>query len=288
MYDKRTFILNIVILTLMMVFLWYPAHAETQTVKSADGVPIAYQVKGKGDLALVFVHCWSCNKGYWDGQVPYFSDKYKVVTIDLAGHGESGSDRKEWTHPAFGQDVAAVVKKLQLKQVILIGHSMGGPIIAEAARLIPKQVIGLIGVDTFRNVERTFTKERIEQFMAAIKKDFAGTTRTIMMTVMFTPKTDPALKEKIISDMTSAPAEIAIAALKANYEQNLPVVLDEIKVPVHCINSSKFPTDVDGLKRHTVSSEIKYMVDVGHYLYLEDPKTFNQLLEETIKKLLKH
>ena len=77
---------------------------------------------------------------------------FKVVSIDLAGHGESGLERKSWTIEAFGGDVAAVVKKLGLKRVILIGHSMGGDVIAEAARQLPGQTVGLIMVDTYKKL----------------------------------------------------------------------------------------------------------------------------------------
>jgi len=55
-----------------------------------------------------------------------------VLAIDLGGHGESGRGRKDGTTASFGEEVVAVVKKLDLKRVVLIGHSMGGDIVAEA------------------------------------------------------------------------------------------------------------------------------------------------------------
>mgnify|MGYP001597132606 CR=1 FL=1 len=72
-----------------------------------------------------------------------------MVRIDLAGHGESGRERKDSTIAAFGGDVAAVVEKLGLKKVILIGHSMGGPASVEAARRLGDRVTGVVGVDSF-------------------------------------------------------------------------------------------------------------------------------------------
>jgi pimeloyl-ACP methyl ester carboxylesterase len=56
-----------------------------------------------------------------------------VVAIDLAGHGESGVGRKAWTMPTFGDDLVAVVERLALADAVLIGHSMGGDVIVEAA-----------------------------------------------------------------------------------------------------------------------------------------------------------
>ena len=130
-------------------------------VKSADGVSIAYQVVGSGQPALVFVHGWCCDQSYWDSQVPYFSQRYKVVTIDLAGHGDSGLNRRTWTMAEFGNDVVAVVKELDLDRVVLIGHSMGGFVVAEAERRMPKRVIGLVGADTFHKSSKYLLKNNL-------------------------------------------------------------------------------------------------------------------------------
>ena len=97
---------------------------------------------------LVFVHGWSCDSRYWRAQIPYFSQKYRIALVDLAGHGHSGFGRSNYTMGSFGEDVLAVVEALGAEKVILIGHSMGGIVIAEAARLMPEKVLGLIGVDT--------------------------------------------------------------------------------------------------------------------------------------------
>ena len=105
-----------------------------QTVMSTDGICLAYEIHGSGVPAIVLVHGWSCDRSYWDGQVAPLSAKFQVVAVDLAGHGESGSGRAAWTIEAFGADVADVVDELALESVILVGHSMAGDVIVEAAR----------------------------------------------------------------------------------------------------------------------------------------------------------
>ena len=93
-------------------------------VLSSDGTPIYYEVQGDGEPALVFIHGFCSERSYWSKQLCKFAQQYKVVAVDLAGHGESGLDRKTWTISAFGEDVVAVVEKLGLDKVVLIGHSM--------------------------------------------------------------------------------------------------------------------------------------------------------------------
>ena len=106
---------------------------------SSDGVAIAYAAYGRGEVAVVFVHGWSCDSRYWYKQVPYFARKYRVVTLDVAGHGNSGFGRKAYTTEAFGQDVAAVLRQLDVKKAILVGHSMCGEVIIYAAKAAPEQ-----------------------------------------------------------------------------------------------------------------------------------------------------
>jgi sigma-B regulation protein RsbQ len=70
---------------------------HSPVVISTDGIPSHYNVQGTGALALVFAHGWGCDRYYWDGHRGYFAPRYRVVTIDLAGHGASGPDRTHWT-----------------------------------------------------------------------------------------------------------------------------------------------------------------------------------------------
>ena len=80
---------------------------------------------GSGSPTLLFIHGWNCDRRYWSDQLAYFAEQHQVVAIDLAGHGESGLQRTEWTIGQFGADVASVADQLVLDDVILVGHSMG-------------------------------------------------------------------------------------------------------------------------------------------------------------------
>ena len=257
-------------------------------VASRDGVPVHYQIQGTGTPALVLIHGWSCDLKYWEKQWAPFAEKYTVVSIDLAGHGRSGLNRKSWTMSAFGEDVVAVVKKLGLSEIILVGHSMGGSVILEAAKHIPDQVLGLVGVDTHQDLEQKLTKEQFDQFFAPLRTDFMKATKDFVRT-MFAPDSDPALIEKIAADMASAPPEVGRAAFEANFDYwmyNIVQTFRETKAPVTYINSDKYPSNPEGNKRINPSYKLKIMTGVGHFVMLEDPETFNRLLEETVQEFL--
>ena len=122
----------------LCVFLAGSARSTEAVITGAatarDGVDIHYEAMGSGSPTLVFIHGWNCDRHYWSGQLSYFAEQHQVVAIDLAGHGESGLQRTEWTIGQFGADVASVADQLALDDVILVGHSMGGPVALEAAR----------------------------------------------------------------------------------------------------------------------------------------------------------
>jgi pimeloyl-ACP methyl ester carboxylesterase len=214
-------------------------YAQTLFAASADSIRIAYEVHGTGTPALIFVHGWSCDRSYWQGQIEPFSRDFKVVAIDLAGHGESGLGRRSWTIEAFGADVAAVVKKLNLQRVILIGHSMGSNVIAEAARQMPGRVAGLVLVDQYKDLGPGLSQEEVQAFAAKLRTNFSDPVAAFVRK-MFVSTSDSALVERVAADMASAPAAIALDALvfTLNYSRQMPHTLEELKLPVIAINDA--------------------------------------------------
>jgi pimeloyl-ACP methyl ester carboxylesterase len=260
--------------------------AQPMSARSHDGVAIAWESFGKGEPALVLVHCWSCDRHLWDEVVPRMAKDRRVVTLDLAGHGESGRNRKEWTIQAFGEDVRAVVEAADLHQVVLVGHSMGGPVILEAARLLPGRVVGLVPVDTGLNVEATNSPQEVAGFIAPFEKDYRGTAERFTREYMFTPKTDPRVVERVVAKNAAAPPEIAIPCLRAAMSYDARPALRLVRVPAHAVNADRFPTDVEANRRHFAAYELTLMSGVGHYLMLEDPARFSDLLAGAVAQLL--
>lgn len=261
-------------------------RATAGVVTSPDGVPIAYEVHGTGTPSLVLIHGWSCDRSYWEEQLEPFSREFRVVAVDLAGHGESGLGREEWTIESFGGDVAAVVEELGLERVVLIGHSMGGDVIVEAARRLPGRVAGLVWVDTYNQLGNTRTPEQVAEFLVPFRADFRETTRTFVRS-MFVPGSDEPLVERVVADMSAAPPEVALAAGESalNYAREVTVALEELKLPVVAINADDPPTDMESMERFGV--DVILMAGVGHFLMMEDPQRFNTLLRDVVGELLR-
>jgi pimeloyl-ACP methyl ester carboxylesterase len=280
------FIKAIVILMSVIDMCQSTSYGQTSATTSPDSVRITYEIHGDGTTALVFVHGWSCDRTYWKGQLAPFSRNYKVLAIDLAGHGESGFGRENWTMEAFGEDVAAVVQTLDLKKVIMIGHSMGGVVIAEAARHLRGRVAGLVMVDQYKNLGPGMTPEEVELLATRLRIHFTDSVRAFVRR-MFLPGSDSSLVEWVATDMSSAPPVIALEAFKntLNYSRRMPKTFSELKLPVIAINDTRRSTDVASMKQYGV--EVMIMTGVGHFMMMEDPGKFNELLETAIKKILK-
>ena len=274
-----------ILLLLSLLFPVAQADKNSAVVNAADGVPIHYSVQGKGDTALVFVHCWACDRTYWDNQVAEFAKNYRVVTIDLPGHGQSGQERKSWSIPGFAEDVKTVVMKLDLKRVVLIGSSMGGPISLEAARGMPGRVVAVVPVDSMLNVEQKITPEQLDGVIKSMQADYKGTITGLTNQFFFAPNTPAAVKERVLKDATSRPPEMAIAILKGIFVHDAVPTLRETKIPVHAINADRAPTALEVNRKYAPQFDATIIKGSGHYPMLENPAGFNQALAEILKKL---
>lgn len=252
-------------------------------VISTGNVPIYYDVKGKGDPALMFVHGWSRNRNDWDGQIDYFSEKHKVIRLDLAGHGESIGNRNDWSILAFSHDVMAVIEKLDPKQIVIIGHSLGAPVAIKTARRLPDRIVGIVAVDAFHNVEEKFTQDQIDDILAPFRYDFVETYAQGARMML----KDSTQIQKSIEQIASFSPEIGIASLERCYHynsNNLIPALKEVKVPIRCINADVIPTNVEAARRYASSFDVIIMEGVGHEMQTADPERFNQLLERILSE----
>jgi pimeloyl-ACP methyl ester carboxylesterase len=252
-----------------------------------DGVHIQYRVYGAGEPAVALVHGWSGDSSYWNAQLAALKAKYTVLTVDLAGHGGSGRNRTDWSMANYGEDVAAAVGELETPRVVLVGHSMGGPVALEAASRLGDRVIGVIGVDTFKTLDQPPPhigpiERRIEDF----RRDFIGTTREFVAGGFFQKDADPLLVRKIAGDMSLAPPEVAIPSLLAVNSMRFEDVLPKVSVPIIAINSDLPPgTDGERIRESVPTFRLITLERTGHFLMLEKPDQFNTVLLREIAAL---
>jgi pimeloyl-ACP methyl ester carboxylesterase len=254
---------------------------STGFVNSRDGVPIYFETVGNGPTTIVFVHGWTCDRTYWSRQRDTFAASYRVVTLDLAGHGKSGLGRKDYTMAAFGADVAAVLTALNPRRVVLVGHSMGSAVVVETAKLVRDRVIGLVAVDAFHTLEQFWTPASVAAFVKPFREDYVRAARPFVES-MFLPTSDRGLVHRITTEMLQRPPEVGISALEQTRLWQTTYPFDGVAVPMVAINSDRQPTDKKSLERRGMKAVI--MSGVGHFPMIEDAVTFNRLLAAAVQE----
>jgi pimeloyl-ACP methyl ester carboxylesterase len=249
-----------------------------------DGSRVHYKSSGRGREALVFVHGWTCNMSFWHDQVPAFEGKQRVILIDLPGHGQSDKPQVAYTMDLFARAVDAVLRDARIDRAVLVGHSMGTPVIREYYRKYPRKTLGLVIVD---GPLRAFgDKKMMETFIAPLRgpdfKEQAGR----FIDGMLGPQVTPALREQIKTSMLSTPQSVAISAMEGMADESI-WKQDKIDVPVLAIlaKSPFWPPDTEAFFRDLAPGMDYQMWDgVSHFLMMEKPKDFNEALAAFLSK----
>ena len=258
-----------------------------------DNAVINYEVTGKGDTTLLFVHGAYTDLTYWKDQVDYFKQEYTVVTLDLAGHGQSGKNRKKWSVAGFAKDVITIIKNLGLKNVILIGHSLGAAINLMAATTYPEPLIGFIAIDTFKNAAMLLPaamQQQVKTILQNLKTDFANTNEHYVTTALLTKETPLKIRIRVIKDFRNAWPPMGIETMPEVFKMFTveKKLLPLLNFKLYLINVDYLPTDETPLQQYPPKGyEAIYMQGTCHYPMLENPDELNKLLEEVIQKIKK-
>lgn len=280
-------LLTYCLIALFVLALFGCTNGAENVALSSDGVEISFLNQGKGNPAILFVHGWSNDNTIWEYQVAHFSEKYKVVAVDLPGFGASGTNRTEWTMSSYGADISAVIKKLRLKEVVLVGFSMGAPVVVEAAVMNPDVVKGVVIVDDMHNVNMQYTPE-IMAYMEGMMMDVVKNPAVEKLGYFFRTNVEENY-QKVLAMITDSPMTGWLESLQDLFRwtnEDCKVLLPKVKAPIVAINSNQVPTDVDAFKALVPTFKAKIIPDVGHVVMWDATDEFNRLLEETIQEFL--
>jgi len=281
----------ILLLVIVLVSCNSAVDRKENVTANVNNTTIAYNQYGKGDTTLLFVHGWCINKEYWNDQSKYFSDKYKVVTLDLPGFGRSEKNRTEWTFEKYADDLNEFIKIEKLKNVILIGHSMSGNILLLMDTKYPGSVIGIVGIDNLKKPGVRLSEEeskQIEGFFAMMDSSFSGTVEVYTKGNLFPPSADSSIVNRVVNDFKMNDSVIAIKVLRSllDVSQKERDMMKQLKHTLYLVNSDSDTTHIDSLKKYCkASAEVVYVHGTGHYPMIEKPAEFNSALENVIRMI---
>src|SRR5690606_7746128 len=178
-----------------------PVKFETLKV---NGSRLAVTRIGDGDLLIVPVHGWTCRRSHWAAQLPLLATFGEVLAVDLPGHGDSAASAPLAPTVAGLASTLAELAKQQAdgRPLVLIGHSMGGAVALEAARLLDN-VRTVVLVDTFVIPYGDLPENSAREIEQAFAADFVGAMQGLVDTNLH-ESVSLAARAQLHHDMASA------------------------------------------------------------------------------------
>ena len=274
------------VLSSLIVGAVFTLQASAATV---DGLKIHSSSAGTARETIILVHGWTCDSTSWTAQVAPLSKTYRVVTLDLPGHGLSGSPADgKFSVSLFARAVEAVRAEANAEKVVLVGHSMGAPVVRQFYRKYPQKTLALVIVDG--GLRPFGTKEARERLMTPLRgpeyKDFG-----VKMFAGMTPTLPQADKDRITQSFLNTPQHVIVSAMDAMADETL-YGTDKINVPVLAIlaKSPFWAPDTEEFYR-SLAPDLDFQMweGVDHFLFMGKPKEFNAAVINFLdkKKLLK-
>jgi pimeloyl-ACP methyl ester carboxylesterase len=273
------------VLIALTAFLLFVSTASAAEV---DGLKLHSTTTGTGTGTIVFVHGWTCDETSWAAQVAEFSRTHRVITVDLPGHGRSDGPRDgKFSLTLFARAVEAVRAENRADRIVLVGHSMGAPVIREYARLYPQHVVALVAVDGPLDM-RGFGDAR-DGRGAFAPPPMTGPeglrNREQMINGMFTPRTPEPVQKHVMAMMMHAPEATAAGAMAAMFDPSINRT-SVIDVPAYAIyaGTNTIP-DVATVRQVLPKFEATRVEGTGHFVMMEKPAEFNALLTAYLQKV---
>jgi pimeloyl-ACP methyl ester carboxylesterase len=248
---------------------------------------IHYVIEGHGKETILFVHGWACNADFWREQIPAFTDKARVLALDLPGHGQSDKPERSYTMDFFADAVLAVLHDAHVSRATLVGHSMGTPIICRVYAQAPEKVAGLVAVDGMLRRPK-MDPVRAERFVAPFRTPDYRNQTTQFVQAMFPNPNTTSLRDGVLVEMLATPQYVMSSAMDGMFDPRQPAWdLTKAEVPVLVVNTTNpmwtadYQAYVRGLSSQT---DYRTIDGAGHFLMLEKSKEFNAALEEMLQK----
>ncbi len=126
----------------------WSSEARTETVEVQKGLTLRYLRAGQGQ-PLVLLHTIRTQLDYFQKLVPLLQDHHTVYVVDLPGHGQSTIARVDYTEKLFREAVAQFIEKLDLRDVVLVGESIGGVLALTVATEVPDRITRVISINPY-------------------------------------------------------------------------------------------------------------------------------------------
>ncbi len=280
--------------------LCFPPMNAAEYLETRDGAKIYYEDQGEGQPILL-VHGWMCSSKFWQKNVPELANQFRVVTVDLRGHGNSSKALTGHTIGQYARDVREVIEHLGLQETVLVGWSLGGPVVLsyyeQYGRDTHLKALGLLDTAPFPFSPAAWNNHVLRNYnydgMNTTFADYTANPRKFAIaftTRMFKQKPADADMDWVVAELMKTPTWIAEAVYSDFVMSDHVKSLTAIKVPVivFAANSGVFCNGIamgKAIANQVPQGTFIPFEDAGHILFYEQPQKFNAALTDFAKVL---
>ena len=250
---------------------------------------ISYTDQGKG-TAVVLLHGFLENKKMWNAFIPEWSKKFRIITIDLLGHGETECMGYVHSMENNADVVHEVLSELRLRKAILVGHSMGGYVALAFAELYPDVVKGLVLLNSTSRADSDERKTNRDRAIKAVKQSFQNFI-SLSISNLFSEENRERLSEAIDNvkqEALKTPLQGIVASLEGmKIRADREVLLHLTPYPKVLVLGEKDPVlNYEETKEQIEDTQVKLLsFHDGHMSHIENQETLQEELLQFFKSV---
>ena len=256
------------------------------------------KVQGEGAATLVFAHGFGCDQHMWRKLAPDYSHRFRCVTFDLVGSGQSDilayDSEKYGSLQGYASDLLEVIEEFGRGPVIVVGHSVSAMIGVVASLRKPGAIDGHIMVGPSPcyindgSYQGGFTRDDIESLLDTLESNYLGWASSMAPAIMGAPD-QPELAEELTNSFCRTDPDIAKQFARVTFMADNRADLPKVDTPVLIIQSTEdliAPLAV-GHYLHSVlpNSMLRVLQNVGHCPHLSAPSESSDAMDEFLASI---
>lgn len=278
----------------------FETKAQRKQIRTSDGVTLSYLEAGSGK-PFVMVPGWSQTAQQWHHQINHFAKTHRVIALDMRGHGASENAAHGYRVYRLSKDLRDVMEALDLRDAVMMGHSMGCSVLWGLYDLYgPDRIDRIVFVDeppslslnptltdeTRPQAGAIFTPEATYGTATALAGDADGAVTTGFVTGMFTPDCPKDIIAASIALNMEMPRDKAAELVIDHVGNDWRDVMARIAVPALCIGGKISLVPWSSVEWQAAQMprgrSVIFEADEGgaHFMFMENPAKFNRIVEE--------
>jgi pimeloyl-ACP methyl ester carboxylesterase len=259
-----------------------------------NGIALAYSDRGTG-LPIIFLHAFPLNRTMWAQQEVALSSQFRVITIDLRGHGESDAPLWRYTLAQSADDVNALLDHLSIQQATFAGLSMGGYILFAFYQKYAARVKGLILADTRAQADTAEGKDGRFQMAQTAYKNGPPAIADLMIPKLLSPatiQTRPDLVQQVRTmiegnQISGIAGDLMAMAERPDSIPLLKQITCSTQIIVGELDQATPPSDAKLMAEQIPNARLSIIPHAAHLANLEQPDTFNQIVANFVSEISK-